>query len=364
MKYNMFHNFYFCMLFSSLSIASPTINKVTLSSEGGDTFIEVRGSGFGNGPNVILFDTFSNGKVGDKVPFTSPEIGTWDSYGYYGGIPKYAAITGSNHGFLMNDFESGRRKIAQLEAIFGDNTEIFVSYDVFLPDGRTFPGASTENTFPSVSSWKFAWLIDGDGISNDGIYDMVVPTHVGGGGFLVGGNEFTIGWIGSSWFSHDTVNRISFWKKANKSDPANKSGEYFFRGMSEEKKPYRTYKDDKPIFQPGLASNSFDRIRFHGWSGNGDHSNSNAIYDNIYIAVGENSQARIELGKSDRYQDNNMLTIYPPVVWEDGYVKAKLYSQNDTLNQFLFITDSTGVTVPVGVKLCSKCPEAPTLGIE
>ncbi|MFD2228568.1 hypothetical protein [Alkalimarinus sediminis] len=346
--------------------AAPEITSITIDNSDGKNFIEIHGTGFGVGPNVVLFDTFSKDKEGDQVSLSSPEIGSWSNFGIYGGKPIITAINNQNNGFLIHDFSNGGEiKIAQLETIFSkDQTEIFMNFDVFIPEGATFPGSSTVNSMPSVSSWKFSWLVDGTGISNDGIYDLVVPSHTGRGSFAVGGNEFLFDWISSSWFSYKEINRISFWQKANKASPATENGEYYFRGMSKDEGVFVDNRNDKPIFAPGLVSNSFDRVRFPGWTGNGDQSKSNVIYDNIYVAVGENSLARIELGMVSDYNGNGMPKIFPPDVWQDNYIKVSLIPEDELVGSYIFVTNAQGETTQTGKTICGKCPVKVDLFIE
>ncbi|MEE8057505.1 MAG: hypothetical protein V3T17_06685 [Pseudomonadales bacterium] len=143
--------------------------------------VVINGSSFGGGPEMVLYDDFSSGTVGSVVSLNSPLIGTWSNSSDYNGKPKVVA---HNNGKAMqiHDFSQGysMNRIAQLEAILPrrDNT-LFFSYSVTVPQGRFFSGASSDNTFPSPSSWKMTWIADGPGaIQTDNRFDFCVPTHV------------------------------------------------------------------------------------------------------------------------------------------------------------------------------------------
>ena len=177
--------------FASGADAAPVVSGVTGMIANGQS-ITVKGSGFGSGPNVVIFDDCEkgNGKTGDAIPLTSPEVGQWTQYGWSCGRPRYHAFANSGaHGWAVRDWgcvqypKDDNNRLGQFRKSFDSNvSEVFIAFEAGVPPGTPFAGASSPATWPNVSSWKFAWLMDGaDGFASDGHADMCVPTQVGYG---------------------------------------------------------------------------------------------------------------------------------------------------------------------------------------
>ena len=77
--------------FGTACIAAPAITGVAGSMADGQT-VTISGSGFGNGPTVLVFDDFESGdgQPGQSIPLTSPEVGKWSDYTAQG-RPTYSA---------------------------------------------------------------------------------------------------------------------------------------------------------------------------------------------------------------------------------------------------------------------------------
>jgi hypothetical protein len=349
--------------------SAPTVSELSTTTEGNDALISIKGSEFGNGPNVVLFDTFSRGIEGSQVDLSGSEVNEWSTNGDWAGIAKFRSGKNGNIGYGIKDWDyaTNMNRHAQLEKRFdGSYREILISFDVIVPEGRYFSGASEDYKMPSASSWKFSWLIDGNSsIQQDGKYDMCIPTHVGSGRYMIAGNDGNLSSVdsGNNWWAWHDYNRITFWQKADETNPLSKGGKFLWQTVNKDK-GYRSISNDAiSIFKSGVTT-SFDRIRFPGWFGNGDQSNFDAIYDNVYIAVGENSQARVEIGNSVNYTESTELIIFPPTSWTSSQIELKAFNLNLNQKYYVFITDSSGNRNETGYAVCSKCPEAPIVTIE
>jgi hypothetical protein len=145
--------------------------------------IVITGVGFGNGPNVILYDDFEGGAHEDLIPLTSPLIGEWAAMSttYKPRYHEYS-YSGSTSFSMQDDLAPTAiygKKDAQLKARFDDTQEVFISYQLAVPPGKHFPGAPTREEWGAASHWKITWLMDGDNGfgGNDGKADLCIPTN-------------------------------------------------------------------------------------------------------------------------------------------------------------------------------------------
>ncbi|MEF3692158.1 MAG: hypothetical protein V3574_03860, partial [Candidatus Moraniibacteriota bacterium] len=79
-------SFILALAFPSLVWGAPSIAEVSGNISDGES-ITISGSGFGiNGPNVVLFDSFEKGNIGNNISTVnnSADIGNWDTLGAVG----------------------------------------------------------------------------------------------------------------------------------------------------------------------------------------------------------------------------------------------------------------------------------------
>ncbi|MCH7695825.1 MAG: hypothetical protein IIB73_05940, partial [Proteobacteria bacterium] len=146
--------------------------------------ITINGNLFGSGPNIVVYDTFENGVTGGDIPLTNPKnpgcdipkdlkdltgapgpiVGCWDAYAYITAPRYYDIARSGNHSMLI--FDDDTNDFLQLNKVnMNDFTEFFISLWARVPDGTFFPGRQVGlelKQFPTDSSWKFAWVIDGN----------------------------------------------------------------------------------------------------------------------------------------------------------------------------------------------------------
>jgi hypothetical protein len=315
-----------------VALAAPTITVVSGGMADGAT-VTISGSGFGSGPNVVIFDDFESGnaQVGQTIPLTSPRVGQWSSYNFLG-RPNYSSFARSGtHGFRISDpanlgDPTSTASIASFTKLLpSPATEIFVSYAIFVPPGTNFSGASTPGVLPPLSTWKGLWLFDGPkGFGGNGFSDLVVPTWAGF--WAVAGNSGGVIEQGlGDWFSFKSWNRFSMWAKADAASPVLKPGTIYIQTASPEKGyAEHTWTDRSPFAGPTNnnppSSGRWDRFTFPGWFGNADQANNQMTYDDIYVAMGPNSAARVEIGDAPTYQASRNLAISTPQTWSDGKI--------------------------------------------
>ncbi len=351
--------------------ATPAITSVQGTYANGQN-ITISGSGFGSGPHVEIYDDFENGagSPGTVIPLTSPEVGQWTDYGQTVGRPRYHSLAASgSHGWAINDKtyiqypKDDSNRMGQFIKVFSNPVqEIFISYQVAVPTGTNFSGASTPNTFPNVSSWKFFWVYDGPtGYNSDGKADMCLPTHVGYGSFMLAGNDGNLISLGNTWWSWNGFNRMSVWLRANSANPSGGNCNILYQVTNAEKGTTQIIRNDLPVFPAG-ATTQWDRATMPGWWGNGDWSNFDGVYDDVYIASGPNAAARVEIGDAATYTASKHLTILTPQSWTGTQIIATVRAgQFSTFNgTYLYVTDSNNnVSSGIPVTVCSQCPSAP-----
>ncbi|MCW8931856.1 MAG: hypothetical protein OQL19_16685 [Gammaproteobacteria bacterium] len=362
------------LFYSNIIFAAPVINSVD-SSELDDGKLTILGSGFGSdAPNVIMYDRFeSDSSAASKgvIPTTSPDIGEWSSSDHSSVRAIYNSQAQSGN-FSAQVYDA-TQKVLTLDFDTGAQ-EVFMSYWVRLPNNQIFPGAGFSGAkipkvFSTDSSWKFTWLYDLDrsGHSND----LCLPTHVGSEGvFYLAGNDFNLDTsIGNRdvWWSWNSWIRISVWLRANQSDPT-ANGDVLFQTISAEK-GVREYITSKPVFDADFSNGigemheglpdikQYQHLSFPGWIRSGSDEGTTPLYDNIYVAIGENSQARVEIADSSNYIGTEQIAIQKVISWSDTKIEIELVdidSFNSLKDVFIFVSDkdgnrnTTGTSVTVG----------------
>lgn len=351
--------FFLSSVFNAV-FAAPTIDSIVVDDQANQVIVS--GTNFTSAPTVMIFDSFENGVSGSSVKADGPEIGTWEVPSSSDAQTKYVLESDGNMGFLARDLNApSGSQLAQLVAVFDKNyKEIFLSYSVKVPDGSYFSGASSDQSFPDVSSWKLAWLISGrDGFyNNDGKFDLVVPTHVGRGTFMISGNDGTLSYIsgGSTWWSWHDYNNISFYMKIDANNPSSTPVRWKMNIVSP--KTSLELKDTKTASEFSGTDFQFDRLNIPGWFGNGSQGNFQAIYDNIYIAVGENSQSRIVITDAPNISESKKSITVPPKDWSATRISFDSDLMPDWTNVYVHIYDQYGNPSSSGETSCPECPSA------
>jgi len=330
-------------IFAFSAQAAPSIGGVSGTVSDGNA-ISISGSDFGpSGPNVRLFDNFQ-GTPGELVSMQAT-VGNWS--GTNNTPPSYIADEGANVSALTVD--SGVR---QLKVSFADSQEAYLSYRVRVPLGYFIPGHTDPSNDIEVtqSSWKFAWLMDNYCTMDD---DYCLPSRINNGNFAVGGNDtaFTLytgkNILPNRWFSMLGWNGFSVWLKGGTPNPRDVNGYAWASGASQEFGRH-IYSKSGVIFdgyEPDkYCENDIDRwnsMTMPGWIG-GSKENVRAIYDDVYLAIGPNSAARVEIGNTADYGSSTKLAIATPSSWSDNSISVTVREGNFAPGEqaYLFVVDS------------------------
>lgn len=311
--------------------------------------VTISGSGFGEGPTLVLFDDFEGGDPWDPIPLEDALIGAWSAKSEGSYTPRYHEYAyGGNTSFSMEDEVAEKaiwgKKQAQLKARFEDTQEVFISYHLAVPPERNYPGADSRGQWGSGSHWKMSWLMDGDdGFgSGDGKADLCIPTNGQAQAMQIGGNTDNIGWVGSldNLFDIDGFNRVTTWLKADSANVQD-AGYTWIQWLSAKTSPIFENEYEGPVFNARTTSPTsyqWNQFNVPGWYGN-NLTNPGGVYDNVYLATGEHSPARVEIGDSATYEDCTQLTIMPALSWTDSEIQVivKTKGEETISGKYLFI---------------------------
>jgi hypothetical protein len=348
------------LLFCSYSIvhAAPAISNVNGTVAEGQT-ITLFGSGFGNGPNLVLYDEFEGGADGETISVAAT-VGSWAKVGNPTdptNAPWYDPVAHSgSHSMRAADFDGSGENVAS--AKFPDTTEFFQSWWVQVPAGERFPGAGAPGRFPNkdlgecVSCFKMTWISE-NGLWSGGGSDVVLGSWINGSAWIVGNSTpSTILVMGNEWWRWGKWMRISVWLKAN----GTSAGQGKVRVLSEGEG--WTYVNESISHQMTYDSPyRWNTMNVAGWGAGGY-----LVYDDYYLATGPNAQARVEIGDAPTYAGSKNLALLTPVSWSDGAITAVVRkgSFSNLNNAYLYVTDANGNVNANGFLSCFQCPRAPS----
>src|SRR5690554_2763504 len=327
-----------------------------------DEVVTIVGSGFGSGPNIVIYDDFEGGSHDDPIALDSPVIGTWSakSEDYIARYHRYA-YSGQTSFSMQDDLAEEARyggKPAMLKSRFEDTQEVFLSYQLAVPPGKFFPGAPTREQWGTASHWKMTWLMDTDsGYGHaDGLADLCVPTNGQAQALQIVGNTDKIGWVASldELFDIDGFNRVAVWLKADPSAPQTE-GYTWIQWLSAKSAPAFTRVHDMPVFNGGATtptSAQWNQLNVPGWFGN-SLVNPGGVYDDVYLATGPSAAARVEVGDAPVYADCTELSIMPSISWTDSEIKVRVKTKGtQTISQkYIFIFDAQNELIAEGIAI-------------
>ena len=348
--------------------AAPAVTHVSGTVADGHQ-ITISGSGFGTGPALLLFDDFGAGTVG-QTHGTTATVGTWnDAEGVVWSDP-----------LLSNG--QGVRVMGSPGALisrkgFPVTDEVFFSFIDYVPDGYKFPAADAEESWPDISALKSAWLYHGQyGYSDTSEPDMIFVTYNGAYLSAVGSNDgcglstFDInsdnGWL---W---DTPIRYAFWVKGNGLSAQGSDG--FFKVTNGETQINRSYHNYKAWFCDSQVTNVWDRMTFIGyirsWASFAD--GHNFVMDDIYLATGDNAQARVEIGDASTYTACTRLALAttgsPGDSWASSSITATVregtFTPPGLANGYLYVITGDGSVNASGYPLAPSAPVRASVRID
>jgi hypothetical protein len=303
----------------------------------GDT-VTLVGDSFGiGGPTIEVFDDFELGFEGNPIMTGagSAQIGEWDS------VNNVTYIGTNTRGGMSSSHDHTTHWTNNVSALFTGTREIFVSWWFLVPSGTNEPG------FPWSTpgrGWKQMW-ITGDSTNDD---DIVVPSLTSlGENWFINGNEqdphYAKYVTGSMNFNNGSWHHIAVWMKGGF---ANDGSFHMWRLNDSSGNLDMIVNDDNvnTLKENGL----WERVGVDLWGST--TQNSYPQYDDVYIAVGDNARARVEIGNATSYLECTQIAICTPASWSDGEIELTVrvgdFDEGDEV--FVFVTNSDGSTSTEG----------------
>lgn len=194
------------------------------------------------------------------------------------------------------------------------------------PGGKKFPGAEQPGEFPDRSTWKLAWLSYNGWWQND--VDLILPAWAAS--FRIVGNSLNpdISIDDSKdpdWWQWGEWMRFSFWLECGP-DPAHDPGRIRWQVVTEGEQTQVVADGKDTIMAGGEPPFAWKRLNIPGWSQNKDISSDTveALYDDIYLATGENANARLELTDNMTYENSTRMQLCDIQSWSSNRVSAIL----------------------------------------
>lgn len=298
--------------------AAPIISSVTDTLTVGQLGT-IKGIGFGtSGPNVHFYDDFESGTVGLdlKTGIGSAVIGQWDILSNV--HPKYSSdtsvsgvkawkVTGNG---VANDSMAARIALPGV-------SEIYMSWWNYVPTNSLWSGEG--NTNASGMNWKIMWLMQGISTDNDLTYTMAGGTELNPAkNIFVRGNNTPLAYPNTEAINFvmnkGEWHRFAWWlKDGSNSNGSSSLWELRNTGMTLLKDIKNASTINSGAVRNYLWVNGFVR----------DLPVTTQMFDDVYVATGPNSRARIEIGTGCTggvYTACTNLAISTPNSWTDGVI--------------------------------------------
>jgi hypothetical protein len=363
--------------FASTSWSAPVPTAVTGSVAAGQT-LTISGSSFGAmGPNIVLMEDFERDIAGQKVVLAGAPVGAWTGYNSSNTFLASPNAHTGNVGFHAYDYAGQGANILNL-ALGAQYQEIFISYWVTIPAGKTFPGMwgptgaappPVAGQFSNDSSWKLSWILQTSSMVATQ-FNMIPLSYAGSNQFTPTQSDSNYAmfiqpgnyWensnnISTSWWSWIGWNRISTWMRGNSTVPIGAIGG-FIQTLNVQNGMF-TWNFGNPVtyptsamFQKGVPQ-YFTQVNVPGWVRENSGPNADPTYDDIYVAVGPGSAARAEITDAATYATSKHSTLLRPTAWSTGQITATVPKSglDFTGAAYLYVTDLTGATNAAGLSI-------------
>jgi hypothetical protein len=313
---------------------------------------------FGTGPTQSFHEDFSGGTNGAIISTSNTSFDVVDDWG------------SNRKGTFTNDSRSPGLAMATwiftgayADAQYGkaggyfefdaQTQEYFTTYSVKVPDGKYYPGTSSQETYPDVSAIKMSWLFRlGVGDPNyTGDNDLIIPNSVGSsvwfdGNDIGGGSAlFSVNTI-SNWWVWDDWNTISVWVKANAANPTTANGNLYFRVVNS-RGMYEASTNSVPVFRNASGSvHNWGSVAIPGYIAGSNQANVQWLVDDVYHSPVANAAARVEIGNNATYSSCTNIATLKIDAWSTSQITATIRSGNINLSNpcWLFITLANNTT--------------------
>lgn len=362
------------LLMSAMVFASPAIEKVTMTDS---RQIVISGAGFGQGPQVVLYDSFSDAKNNNDQLTLNPEVGEWFTQGATGEITTGSQGSRSQAVVARNSADSNN-----IPLVFGIKDEagvhglkhfqeVFFSFDI--KDEGAYPGANHDNdSFATISSSKDAWMMFGHRGDNTSYsvgtlgepsgHDLYIPAWTGSSFTIAGNNtlmrpRYPQSELAQNWAFGDWVTMM-FHAKLDPEDPyGDAKGFFSFINKNTYSVNTREGRLMTDQTEDGVPYPYWDRVKFNAWARTGDLP-VRRLYDNMYVALGDNANARVVIADAQDLNNASRMLHLLPTSWENDTITATTPPLDRDGPHYVHIITSAN-QLSGGKKLCKFCPKPP-----
>jgi hypothetical protein len=319
--------------------AAPHIDSIDGNIRNGGN-ITIIGSGFGNsGPSIAIFDDFENGTDEQNIPIGSSSVATlgqWDRY-KKGGSQIFFSDDYAWSGNLAYQGRSGPGYSGDGIAIvneFPPTKEIFGIWWVYFPAECEWPWT------PELSyGWKQVWFhSETDHTGSDFIVNTIPWPD---GGSLVAGNH-TGGYYqsGFSMPKGQWVRMRVSWIGGGNNNGSVRIHYLMYDGSNTE----GLWIDETNLTNMSDGNDNYNFVELGAWTRVHPTTVAKLIFDDFYLATGDNAQARIEIGDASNYSDSTNLAVITPNTWQDDRIQATVRtgSFKPEMTAYLFVVDANG----------------------
>lgn len=300
-------------------------------------------NGFGDtGPTLNIFEDHRNSTAGSDLS-TTATIGTWTAHESGSGIKAQGSADLPRSGTVCGQYwKTSSSDVNSKSTLYfgGGKTEVMVVFSFRLPSPSPWPGEITAGTYPDSSTWKMSWLIASNvsteswdaSTALDGRADLTMPAYSDDDFIGLLGNESSNGilnWFSgnkpSEFHSFNSWSRFAIWVR--EVDGVNDNA--YLQSIGPLGNVTKTENTDSLLGNPwtgDVGEDIFRSIIFPGFVGNLAGGSPTVLYDDIYVATGAGSAARVEIGNNATYDSCTDLAICTPTAWANEELTVTLRS--------------------------------------
>jgi len=343
------------LITASTVYSAPVITTLPSNPTAGAS-ATIGGSGFGASPTVHFYTDFEQGSDGAQIPTGTlgANVGSIAAATTDKSLYESSAKFSGNLSFQTTQEETSYGSVTI--ALPENTRSVYMSWQVFIPGGDYYPGGDTNDGVNWKNVWLLGWDANGDTLINDG--DISIPTLLGYDqrptdppnalpSWQINGNkdpglplfyaEYTnTGLVKGQW------SRFSAWVKGGDAT----AGELLFT-TTDATTGTIVRRDDGPTHTL-YSQQWWNRVNVNGYART--PSVSHPTFDDVYIAVGANAQARVEIGDEPVYADCTRLSIAPESARTATSISVTLPLMTGTSYIYVFTADgSVDVSGPITI---------------
>lgn len=360
------------MLFSVPCFSEPIISGVAGAVVNGDE-ITISGNGFGYpGPTILIYDNFEGGVDGANI-YTgtgSATINKWDTIG--GGDNNNKPIYSDDYthsGSLamrsIYDISTSGTNDSSCEAMVRNLyvTKFFATYWFYMP--TTYYRSSNPAVMlpthkpccPQDWNWKPIWFYGESPGDDDAMINLL--TYVD----AIDCNDCYDDYktFSYTYFSYGSWFRYSWYVDGQTTFTGESHLQYLSTDTNSKLQDLKRLVDWRQFKEEG---DHFEKFLIGGWGRlayNTDYS-SVAFFDDVYVAVGDNARARVEIGDNAVYSECRNLSICTINSWTQTEIGAVVRqgSFSDSATAYVFVVNGNDGSVSSGYEVTLGEAEPPS----